>query len=72
MRSRKTERWQFSTRDRAALGVAGLTILLLGLGTLLRGHLEYPNYWGGAVFAPFAILVGLLVIVVAVVQGRRG
>lgn len=45
---------------------------LLGLGTLLRGHLEYPNYWGGAVFAPFAILVSLLVIVVAVVQGRRG
>jgi hypothetical protein len=40
-------------------------LVLAGVGHLRRGELEYPNYWGGRVFAPFAIvggLVGLLAI----------
>jgi len=44
---------------------------LSGAGTLLRGQLHYPNYWGGAVFAPFALLIGALAIFIAIVQGRQ-
>lgn len=42
----------------------GLTVVLLGVGALSRGDLHYPNYWGGAVFAPFAIAIGVAFAVV--------
>jgi hypothetical protein len=38
----------------------------LGLITLLEGKLHYQNYWHGLVFAPFAVLVGALMIFVGV------
>jgi hypothetical protein len=71
MSSRKSEPWRFSTRDRWSLGVVGLIIFSLGVGALARGQIEYLNYWGGAVFAPFAILIGVGLVVVAAIQGRR-
>jgi hypothetical protein len=36
-----------------------------GAATLYRGLLGWHNYWGGFVFAPFAIIVGLLMIAAA-------
>jgi len=38
--------------------------MFIGLGslTLVSGHLHYLNWWGGLVFAPFAIFIGLLAI----------
>jgi hypothetical protein len=71
MSKRKSKPWRFSTRDRWSLGFVGLIIFSLGVGALLRGQIEYLNYWGGAVFAPFAILVGVGLIVVAAIQGRH-
>jgi hypothetical protein len=41
-----------------------------GIGAFVRGYLHYSNYWGGAVFAPNAILIGGLVIVVAFRWGK--
>jgi hypothetical protein len=42
--------------------------LLVGGGTLTRltGKLHYSNYWGGNVFAPFAIVVGLILLFMAI------
>ena len=35
-----------------------------GLSTLKQGHLlVYHNWWGGTVFGPFAILIGVLILV---------
>jgi hypothetical protein len=39
---------------------------------LLRGKTHYENYWGGPVFAPFAIFIGLLFLVGVVTHWRKG
>ena len=44
---------------RILLAIMSLPIFLLGSGTLFRGGLHYGNWWGGLVFAPFAILIGI-------------
>ena len=44
-------------------------VFALGLLTLLRGRQYYFNYWGGPVFAPFAILIGALAVFVAYKKG---
>ena len=43
---------------RFVFGLIGILFISLGVGTLLRGALHYPNAWGGMVFAPFVILIG--------------
>lgn len=41
-------------------------VLVIGGGvTLYRGGVGWSNYWGGFVYAPFAILIGLLLLVAA-------
>jgi hypothetical protein len=48
-----------SSSGRILLAFVSLMILILGGSALLRGNLNYQNWWGGVVFAPFAILIGL-------------
>ena len=48
-----------------------LLLILTGVAALLRGRLVYSNYWGGVVFAPFAILMGVLVIWIVVFKWHR-
>jgi len=50
---------------RIALAVVCIVILLLGVGTFFQGNIGYRNWWGGVVFAPFAIIVGGLGLFVA-------
>jgi hypothetical protein len=50
---------------RPLLGLVGLGFLTLGLRTLLKGHLFYQTYWGGAAFAPIVILIGVFVLCLA-------
>jgi hypothetical protein len=40
-------------------------IILFGAGSLFRGHIGYRNWWGGVVFAPFAIIIGTLCLFIA-------
>lgn len=44
----------------------------MGLGaiTLLEGKLHYQNHWHGLMFAPFALVVGALALLVAI-KGTR-
>lgn len=48
------------------LVLVGLMIAATGLRSLLKGSLHYHSVVNQPVFAPFAILVGLLMIVVVV------
>jgi hypothetical protein len=50
---------------RIGFGIISLLIVILGAGTLFQGHLQYSNWWGGIVFAPFAIIVGLSCLFIA-------
>ena len=58
----------FRTRDRIAFGFVGLLIACDGLITLLAGRMHYPNHWGAPVFAPFALVIGVIAIAVAIVK----
>jgi hypothetical protein len=51
---------------RFLVGLASGIVFSLGMGHLLLGHLEYQNWWGSYVFAPFAIVVGALGLFVAI------
>jgi hypothetical protein len=48
-----------------------LCIIFLGIGALLKGDLVYRNYWGGAVFAPMAIAIGLFILYVVLFRWRK-
>jgi hypothetical protein len=54
------------TGRRVVFAVICLLIVLTGAGNLLKGHLDYRNYKGFYVFAPFAVLVGCLGLVLAI------
>jgi uncharacterized membrane protein len=43
------------------IGGIGIALVLIGsaLVSILSGRFNYRNYWGGVVFAPFAILIGV-------------
>lgn len=61
-----------SVRSKASIAFAfvGLLITADGLLTLLAKMLHYPNPWGEPVFAPFALVIGVLAIVVAVAMRK--
>ncbi len=44
---------------------AGFIVIFYAILSIFKGETSYSNYWGGSVFAPFAILIGLLVIYIA-------
>src|SRR6266566_1694229 len=50
---------------RIAVGLVCFLILMLGVCTLFQGNVGYRNWWGGVVFAPFAIFVGGLGLFIA-------
>jgi hypothetical protein len=55
----------YKRKDRFGIALTGFMAFGFGVGTLLRGRILYQNWWGGAVYAPFAILVGLIALGIA-------
>jgi hypothetical protein len=55
-----------SKRGRIAAIAASLFLIAFGVAMVLGGKLEWQNYWGGLVFAPVAILFGLLLLYAAI------
>jgi hypothetical protein len=55
---------------RIALTFGSVTLVLMGAGALRHGQLHYQNYWGGSVFAPLAIVVGITALVIVIVRWR--
>ena len=70
MKRREAKRKPLSLFRRNSLVLIGVMIAASGIVAFVRGNLHYSNYWGGAVFAPNAILIGGLVIVVAFRWGK--
>jgi hypothetical protein len=64
----KWREWTF--KERAFLGCAGVLVMGLGAATLLQGKLQYQNWWHAPVFAPYAIVVGALCLFAAFKGGR--
>jgi hypothetical protein len=54
---------------RIALTFVGLSLVLTG-AALGDGRLHYQNYWGGSIFAPLAIVVGITALVMVIVRWR--
>jgi hypothetical protein len=50
---------------RIAIALTSFLILMLGVGSLFQGKIGYWNWWGGVVFAPYAILIGALGLFIA-------
>jgi uncharacterized membrane protein len=53
---------------RTILALISFLIVMLGAATLFHGKLEYYNWWGGMIFAPFAIVIGSLGFAIAVLK----
>jgi uncharacterized membrane protein len=51
--------------------IFALSLILLGIATLRRGDLNYRNYWGGLVFAPVAIAIGLVFLCMVMFRWRK-
>jgi len=52
-------------QEQLAYVVVGLMMLASGSVTFVSRHLHYYKYWYASVFAPFAILIGILCLVAA-------
>ncbi len=63
MRNRDTRLAQWKAIQRYSFALVGLMLIGMGALNLLAGRLHYRNYWGAPVFAPFAILIGTLVLI---------
>jgi hypothetical protein len=57
--------------QRVTVSVLGLLMAGAGVITLLRGRLEFASFYRLAVFGPYEVVVGLLLMVVAWIYGRR-
>lgn len=44
----------------------GFLLIAIGIKTLNSGELDYLNYWRGLVFAPFSIIIGIILIYVGI------
>jgi hypothetical protein len=54
------------------MGVFVASILILfGTAALLKRGLGYRNYWGGLVFAPFAIAIGIFILSAVLFRWRK-
>jgi len=61
---------------RRKMVIAGLALVVFGLVgkalmAIISGQLGWQNYWGGFVFAPFALIIAALLAIVAVKKQRQ-
>jgi hypothetical protein len=63
MRNRNPKLAQWKPIQRYFFAFLGLMLVGMGTLNLSAGRLHYRNYWGAPVFAPFAILIGVLVLI---------
>jgi hypothetical protein len=57
-------------KQRIAFAFAAVLILCFEVGSLAAGRLQYGNWWG-VLFAPFAVVIGIMAIVIVVVVRRK-
>jgi len=55
---------------RVVIVLAGLSFIGLGLGAFRKGFLFYPNWWGGVIFVPLAVIFGVIFILSALFKPK--
>jgi uncharacterized membrane protein len=55
---------------RLGLGFFGAILVLMGYSNIYGGKLNYSNYWGGIVFAPVALIVGILILIIVMFRWK--
>jgi uncharacterized membrane protein len=50
--------------NRPLLSVFGIILILMGISSILKGNPNYGNFFGGVVFSPVAIIVGVLILII--------
>lgn len=56
---------------RAIFALVALSLVLAGARPLLKGDLFFSNYWGGPVFGPLAIVIGVFCLYLVVFRWRK-
>lgn len=56
---------------RLVFAILLLVLVLTGVMYMAKGSIGWSNYWGGLVFPPFAVLVGLLLLYVVIFHWDR-
>ena len=51
---------------RLFFGIWGFLLVFIGMVHFLKGETDYQNFWGGLVFSPIAIIVGLILIYIII------
>ena len=56
---------------RGRIAAVGLSIVLIaGAASTLVTGIAYPNYWGGSIFAPVALIIGVATLLLALFPKR--
>jgi hypothetical protein len=64
MKKRYINPWELRRPiERLRFGFVGLVLFATGALALLTGETHYANYRGASVFAPFAVCIGLLMLI---------
>jgi hypothetical protein len=71
MRKRNGKIRRLKQSQRIAIAILGLVIFAWGALTLIGGQMNYASSSGGSVFAPFAFLIGMSAILMAMRPGNR-
>ncbi len=66
MKRREPAQVGLTPRLRKVFLFMGCLIGLWGFGTIYAGRLHYSNWFGGMVFAPFAALIGVASVGIAI------
>jgi hypothetical protein len=72
MKKRDVKPMEWRPIHRFGFTLMGLLFIAMGTLPLLRGKTHYENYWGGPVFAPFAIFIGLLFLIGVFTHWSKG
>jgi hypothetical protein len=71
MRTRNARYSRLKPHHRVTIAILGLVIVAWGALTLIGGQMNYASSWAGLVFAPLALLVGMLVLLMAIKPRNR-
>jgi hypothetical protein len=66
-----TEKRGITRFQQVATVVMGLMLIAVGLATIFEGRLFNPYFPAGALFAPFALAGGALLVVLGIRGGKR-
>ena len=72
MNAKKNEPIRATRRQRISVVVVGVMLMLPGIAALFAGSLFYIDHRNLLVFAPFSLLIGVVMIVFALRRGNDG